>query len=371
MSLDFKKYSLLILILGATFSSFAQQAEGLVYNLRQNWVQYDIDSRGFMPSISQSSSNSVSFQIDTETYGNNLLYIKNYTDAYLFNGDILISELDKGEHLYEINSFTIHSKSKNFLISIYGTDVKKELKTYIVTEQFNIDVSNANAIASRDQAFTSFFILTSAFLLIGLIVIKLNSTELFSQYSNVSRVFALTTIDELIYKGRFFVNPGIQMVGWVSFSSAFILYNLFIKLNIHILSLRWIESSTIGFHSVLYFALSLSFMLFFVFRYVLIHIVSLIFDMSSTRNVHYASYLRLIFYLLLILQFIITLDYFLLVEVNSGLFLSVIFGLLLLIIILLGLRLSFIIKHTFIQLFLYLCATEIFLYVFVYKLVVG
>jgi len=371
MSLDFKKCWFLLVVLGASFSSIAQQVDGVVYNLRQNWVQYDIGSGGFMPSISQTRSNTVSFQIDTNTYRSQLLYIKNHAKAYLFNGNVLIAELGKGEFVFEIDSISRYGKSQNQLISIYGVNVKKDLETYIITANFKTDVSSATSIASRDQTFTSFFILISAFLLMGLIIIKLNSMEIFSQYSNISRVFSLNTIDELIYKGRFFVNPGVQMVAWVSFSSAFVLYYLFIKLNIHVLNFEWLETSSVGYHSVLYFALAFAFMLFFVSRYLLIYIMSLVFDMSSTRNVHYASYLRLTFYLLLLLQFIITLDYFLLIEISTGLFLTIIFGLLLLIIILLGLRLSFIIRHTFIQLFLYLCATEIFLYVFVYKLVVG
>ncbi len=367
----FKKYLILMLLFGAPYASFGQQNEGVVFNLRQNWVQYDVSAKSFMPVVSLIKGNTVSFQVDGIAYENQLLYIKNTKKAYLFNGSILIAELEKGSHYYKIDSLLKHTKSKKPILSIYGEKVKNNLNTYIVNRGFTPKVEITGTEINRDKAFTSFFIMASILLLAGLISIKLNSVELFSQYSNVSRVFNLTTIDELIYKGRFFVNPGIQIIAWISFSAAFIVYYFIIKLDIHFLSFGWIEYNTFGYHLFYLLSLSLAFIFFFMLRYLLIALMASVFDMSSTQNVHFAAYLRLTFYLLLVLQFIVTLDHFLLFEFSRGLFFVIIFGSLLSIIVLIGIRLSFIIKHTFVQLFLYLCATEIFLYVFVYKLVVG
>ena len=94
---DFNKYWLIIVLVGVFFPSVAQQTEGLIYNLKQNWVQYDLKAESFMPASSQSSGNTINFQVDGLLNKHHFLYIKNKNKAYLFNNNVLMTEL---KHYY-------------------------------------------------------------------------------------------------------------------------------------------------------------------------------------------------------------------------------------------------------------------------------
>lgn len=372
MSLTFKKYWLFWVLLCAPLLCIGQQTNGLIYNLRQNWVQYDKASESFLPVISQASGKAISFQLDGSQYINHYLYINNQKKAYLFFNDVLLLELSPKSHYFKIDSLLKVTEVQKPTLTLYGNNIKSDLLTYIVDNTFS-QQEDHSAVSThiRNKSFTSFFIIFSILLLAALIVIKFNSEDLFAQYSAVSKAFNLSTIDELIYKGRFFVNPGIQMIIWVSFSAGFVLYYIIIKLNIFWFELPLLDTGTILYHSIYLVILAAGFALLFLIRYLLIVSMAIIFNMSSIINVHFANLARLTFYLLLALQAIITLDYFSIIEFNRMVMLAIIFGSLFLIIILIGFRLSFIISHTFVQLFIYLCATEIFLFLFVYKLVLG
>jgi uncharacterized protein DUF4271 len=371
MLLGFKRVWFSILFVGISAIGIAQQVDGLIYNLRQNWEQYDEKAKSFLPAISQISGDVISFKIDGSQYENYILYIQTSKPAYLFFEDKLIGKLENGEHHFKVDSLLRQVGSSAPTLSIYGEDIKEGLITYIVSNSFATVSIESEDGHFRNKTFTSFFIIASIILLIGLILIKLNSKDLFIQYASVFRVFNFNTIDELIYKGRFFVNPGMQMIIWMSTSASFSLYYLIIKLNIYFFDISSMEAGTIAYHSIYVLFLIVGFVAYFLLKFLLIYSLSSVFDMQSSKNIHYASHLRLTFYLLIVLQTIITLDYFSIIGINRVLFLVIIFGALLTIIIFIGIRLSFIIRHSFIQLFLYLCGTEIFLYVFVYKLVVG
>ena len=205
----------------------------------------------------------------------------------------------------------------------------------------------------------------------GLVFIRIKTPELFLQYSSVQRALNPQTIDELIYKGRFFTTPGISMVVWISFASGLVLNILVNKLDIHILLLNGSVNVSSLYYFFFWLMLSGVFFLLFIFRYALVSALASIFDMTNIRNIHFASHLRLTSYLSLFLLVLVTLDYFSVIIIGKFLITGIVFGSLLSIIILIGLRLSFLIRHTFVHLFLYLCGTEIFLFVFVYKLVIG
>lgn len=371
MWLDFKKYLFSIIFIGTSFYGVTQQAEGLIFNLKQNWVQYDVAAESFLPAISQSGGNVISFKLDGNQYGNYKLYLKNSSKAYLFYENLLLTQLVEGEHYFAIDSLLLITKTSHPLLSIYGEGNNAKLNTLIVTNSFVAAESHVEETHVKNKSFTSFFIIASILLLAGLILLKINSSDMFSQYANISRALNLSTIDEIIYKGRFFVNPGIQMIGWMSLSAAFVLYYLLTKSNIQILDFAWIQPDSIFFSMLQLLVLAIGFMVLFVFRFVMISIMATIFDMKAIKNIHFASHLRLTFYLVLLLQVIITLDYFSIIPLNTITFLILIFGALFSIIVLIGFRLSNIVRHPFVQIFLYLCGTEIFLFVSVYKLVVG
>ncbi len=370
MWLGFNKHILFIMLLLPVLG-LAQNDNGLLYNLKQNWVQYDEDAKSFMPAISQNTGNTISFMLDGEQYEHQLLYINNSNEVHLFYKKILLQKLRAGEHYLDIDSIASVVKTSKPILSLYGKDIKNRLTTLIVSNSFLPQEKSSEEGYFKNKSFTSFFIIISIFLLGALALIKFRSNDLFSQYANVSRAFNFTTIDEIIYKGGFFINPSVQLVSWMSVSAAFILYYLIAQLNINVLEISWVEQSTMAFHLVYLLTLSVGFFVLFVVRYLLVSLVASIFDMSSIRNIHFATHLRLTFYLLLVLQVIITLDYFSVLPFNTVAILIIVFGSLFSIIVLIGIRLSFIIRHPFVQIFLYLCGTEIFLFVFVFKLVVG
>ncbi|MCF6359552.1 MAG: DUF4271 domain-containing protein [Cyclobacteriaceae bacterium] len=370
MWLGFKKQLFLYLLLSPAIIK-GQQTDGVVYNLKQNWVQYNVEAESFMPAISQSSGSSISFLVDGEQYRNQKLYIRNSKTVYLFYETTLITKLNAGNHVLDIDSLSEITQTLKPVLTLYGQKVKNKLATLIVSPSFSSTPYKAEEEHIRSKSLTSFFIIISILLLVGLILIKVNSPDLYAQYANFSRALNLTTIDEIIYKGGFFANPSIQLVTWMSFSASFVLYFLMAQLDIQLIEINLGEQSTLFFHSVQLFVLASGFLLFFVLKYILVVGVAYIFDMSSTVNIHFATHLRLTFYLLLFLQTIITLNYFSILPISTLVILFVTFGALFAIIVLIGFRLSFIVRHPFVQIFLYLCGTEIFLFVFVLKLVVG
>jgi len=366
----FKQLFVLSMFACSSFLGMAQQANGVIYDLRQNWVQYDEGAESFLPVVSQTSGNSVSFKLDANQFGSYRLFIETTQNAHLFHKNVLLTEIPSGIHYYNLDSLIEQTGNLTPMLSIYGNDIKAGLTTLIVEKNHIPTKTNLGETSIKNKAFTSFFILVSILLLAGLSIIKMVSHDIFSQYTNTSRIFSFTTLDEIIYKGRFFTNPSIQIISWMSASAAFILYLLLTKLNIHFLDLGWVNHNSMLFHVAHLVIFTGGFLTLFIIRYMLIIGMASIFDMSSISNIHFASHLRLTFYLLLVLQTISTFDYFSVFQINVDLFLFIVFGGLFTIIVLIGIRLSFIIRHPFVQIFLYLCGTEIFLFVFVYKLVV-
>ncbi len=370
MWLGFKKYFILFILLAPQCVK-GQQEEGVIYNLKQNWVQYNVEAESFMPAISQAAGSSVSFLVDGDQFSGKKLYIHNTKQVHLFYENILLAKLDVGNHLFDIDSLLLVTQSVKPLLTLYGSKVKTNLATFVVVPPFKNIQDSTEKAHLRNKTFTSFFIIVSVLLLIGLVLIKFNSHDLFTQYANFSRAFNFTTIDEMIYKGGFFANPSIQLVSWMSLSAGLVLYFLMVQLDIHLIQISWISHFSIIFHVVQLIVLAIGFLWLFILRYLIVAVMAYIFDMSSIKNIHFATHLRLTFYLLLFLQAIITLDYFSILPISTFVFLTVTFGLLFAIIVLIGIRLSFIVRHPFVQIFLYLCGTEIFLFVFVFKLVVG
>ncbi|MCF6352521.1 MAG: DUF4271 domain-containing protein [Cyclobacteriaceae bacterium] len=355
----------------SSFLGVAQQANGVIYDLRQNWVQYDEEAESFLPVVAQTSGNSVSFKLEANQFGGYWLFIETTKKAHLFHKNVLLTEIPKGAHYYSLDSLFEQIGNLTPMLSIYGNDIKVGLTTLIVKKNHIPTKADLAEVHIKNKLFTSFFIIVSILLLAGLAIIKIISHDIFSQYTNTLRIFSFTTLDEIIYKGRFFANPNIQLISWMSASAAFILYLLLTKLNIHFIDLGWVNHNSMLFHIIHLFIFAVGFLILFIIRYMLIIGMGSIFDMPSISNIHFASHLRLTFYLLLVLQTISTFDYFSVFHINVDLFLFIVFGGLFTIIVLIGIRLSFIIRHPFVQIFLYLCGTEIFLFVFVYKLVVG
>lgn len=363
--------SVIIFMLLFTLNGQAQPQQKVVYNLQQNWEHYNPFNQGFLPAIGQTKTNAIYFNLDIQKYGNYTLYIYSPQKQYLFYQNKLLTTMSKGSHFYNIDSLgkTLgHTLPK---LTIYSRVATTEMQTLIVDGSFKAaKIANVQS-HKRVKSFTTYLIFATLLLLLWLIFIKFKHHDIYEQYTHVFRAFNLTTTDELIYKGRFFVAPGVHMLTWMSFAAAFILYYIIFKLDIHYLGITWSQPDTVSFHFWHLVLLAFGFMALFIVRYVLVATMAYVFDMQTTRNIHFATHLRLTFYLLLLLLSIVVVDYFLAIPAGGAFLLTVTFGFLFLIILLIGARLSFMVRHSFVQIILYLCATEIFLFVFVYKLVVG
>ena len=371
MWLGFKPLWVSFFLIVIAFTSYAQKSNGLVYNLKQNWVQYDENVNGFLPAIINESTNAISFKLNGRQFRNHNLYIYNSGKASLFYGNVLLTPLSVGGHNFDLDSLVNYLKTETPLLTIYGSNLKSSTQTLIVDKSYS-SVSNLEPKEHfRSSPFTTYYIFALSLLFVGLILIKTKSIDLFAQYNSIQRALNPKTIDEVIYKGRFFTNPSIAMILWMSFSSAFVLNFLINKLNINFVIFANFDSGTVSFFIINWVTLSIGFLVLFVIRYWLVYLMSLIFDMLSTKSIHFASHLRLTYLLLLVLLVLITLDYFSIMPFSKTYIIGILFGSLLIIIILIGFRLTFANKHAFVYKFLYLCGTEIFLYVFVYKLVVG
>ena len=363
MWLNFKaKWVVSLLVICSAFESNAQQSE-VIYNLRQNWVQYSTSSKGYLPVVTNIPTGAISFDLDCNQYQGKVLFIySNVAKAYLFHNKTLITHLSSQGNYIDIDSLSEKLGSSELFLTVYQSSSGIGLQTYIVNSGYRHDKNEAGEQKILNPGFASYFIIISIFLYVGLVLIKLRYPELFNQYGSFQRTFNPQTIDELIYKGRFFVAPGIIMIIWMSLTSGFITSYLANK----------VGSGGSTFRVVLeWLGFSSGFFIMFLLRYMLITGLAQVFDMAAIRNVHFANLLRLIYYLIIVLLVAITLDNFSVLDFEKTFFLKVIFGALFIMIILIGIRLSFIIRHTFVHLFLYLCGTEIFLFAFVYKVVVG
>lgn len=370
MWLDFKAKGVVIVLMCFVFTANAQQSK-VVYNLRQNWVEYNEASKGFLPAVSNKLSGAISFELDCSQYrGKKLFIYTNAPEAYLFYNNVLIANLNGAGSYFDVDSLASVLGSTQPLLTLFRSAKGEGVETLIVEKDYVYEPKEVIKHHTVKSDFTSFFIIVSILLYIGLTIIKVKYPELFNQYASLQRSFNPQTIDELIYKGRFFTIPGIIMIIWMSLASGFILSYLINKLDVVNLGLIALSTPAIG-NVFTWLILSAIFLFILLIRYGLIAVMASIFDMSNVRNIHFASYLRLTFYLLVILLLAITLEYFSIIAFGKTFILWLVFASLTVIIAMIGIRLSLIIRHTFVHLFLYLCATEIFLFAFVYKLVVG
>ncbi|MCB0494897.1 MAG: DUF4271 domain-containing protein [Cyclobacteriaceae bacterium] len=364
------KWGAFLFFVSLSLVSNAQQSK-VIYNLRQNWVQYNENSKGYLPVISNDPGQTLSFELDCNSYkGKELFIYPGSAKSYLFFNNQLISELSPKGSFYDIDSLSDRLGGKMLFLSLYSSvPPNANTQTYIVEKGFRYESKEAKHAQDRSTAFTAYFIVVSILLYLGLVLIKLRYPELYNQYASLQRSLNPQTIDELIYKGRFFAIPGVIMIFWISLTTGFVLSYLLNKLDI-MAYVPGFSNWSLS-YPVLWLLFSVIFFITYLLRYGLISAMSVVFDMSAIRNIHFANLLRLTYYLLILLLVVTTLDYFSVVHLSEQLLLWLIFGSLFLIIVLVGIRLSLIIRHTFVHLFLYLCATEIFLFAFVYKLVVG
>lgn len=354
-------------LLFMSISVFGQQ---VVHDLEPEWVYFDIDNQGFLPAVMEVGAGSaISFELPTDDYGQFYLRLILGEEAYLFHNNQLVLGLPQGTTYLPIDSLRDALKVANPMLTIYSEYLSKGLSTSVVESRGGEVVLVSDR--AKDAAFNDFFILAGVILLVGFVFLRLAFSDVFNQYADFLRIFDLKTIDELIYKLHFFGRPNIYfqilvslLVGWslIAFHHSYptVLNNDLFKGegdSFSGLVFTWLKLSSFSFALLL-------------LKYIIIYLSSSLFAFNSV-NVHYASHLRLVFWLaILVASFTVVNYFFYQTAIVHVIFLGTMF-LSVARIILIFLRLLRITSHTVLHLLLYLCATEIIPFVFIYKLVIG
>ncbi len=361
-----KQLLVLLMIIGSTPLSGQQ----LVYDLTPDWVYFDVGDEGFLPAVMEKGEkNAISFTLPANEFDKFYLRIVVNGPAYLFHDKELVQKLAAGTTYLQVDSL---KKALNVItpqLTVFSNELATGLSTVIVDSpggSVNIDkevVKNAD--------FNNFFVLATTLLLLALVLLRIFFNEVASQYFSWLRIVDVKTMDELIYKLKFFGSPNNYFIFLMSLITAL---NLMAFNYIHpaILNPDLFDAAATSLSSYLLTWLYLSVLAFIVIflKYLIIYGFSFLFEFKTAR-IHFASHLRIVFLALLILFTLSLIDYFFillnLVHIIywGGLLLTIIR------IILLFLRLLRLTNHTVLHLLLYLCATEIIPLVFVYKLVMG
>ena len=351
----------------STTTLFGQQ---LVYDLTPDWVYFDSDDQGFLPAIMEKGEKSaVSFTLPASEFDKFYLRIIVNRPAYLFHDMQLVKKLPLGTSYLKVDSLKTSLNSNTPLLTIFSNDLSSGLSTVIVDTPGKEESIAEEVVKSAD--FNNFFVLSATLLMAMLVLLRILYSEVAGQYFTLLRVVDIKTMDELIYKLRFFGVPNVYFILLMSMITSWIVI-AFNHNHPAIINPELFDAAATSFSSYMlsWFFLTLVATCIVFFKYAIISLFSYLFEFK-TAGIHFASHLRIVFLSLIVLAALTFADYFILSKnIESILYWGVLF-LTLLRIILLFLRLLRLTNHTVLHLLLYLCATEIIPFVFIYKLVIG
>lgn len=361
---------ILLLILVSFMAQSNALGQGIVHNLEPEWTYYDEGEQGFLPAVMQSDQGkTVSFPLSVDDYNQFYLSIGLAEKGYLFHNNKLLAILPAGTTNLKIDSLASLLSGTPPTLTIYGDNLTSGLTTVIANEK-DTELTLAQVRSYNDQ-FLNFFIIVGLALLVALVVLRTMFLDVFSQYTDLLRLVDLKTMDELIYKLRFFSTPNIYFILFMSMLVSWAL----ISFNEHhptIISPYLIDltGDTFGSYLLMWFKITILAALILLGKYVLLIVLSGLFAFNSLA-IHYASHLRMVFWTVLIIGAFMILDqYFMLPALVHVIYLgTLVFAALR--ITLIFLRLMRLGSHTILHLLLYLCATELIPFVFIYKVVIG
>ena len=358
---------LVLLMMISNAPLFGQQ---LVYDLTPDWVYFDAGDKGFLPAVMEKGEKTaISFTLPADEFDKFYLRIIVSKPAYLFHDKHLVKKLPQGTTYLQVDSLKKALNLTTPQLTVFSNELASGLSTVIVDsigDEVNIDSEVINNVD-----FNNFFILSATLLLLSLVLLRIFYHELNSQYFSLLRIVDIKTMDELIFKVKFFGVPNNYFIVLMGLITA---WNMIAFNQIHpaVLNPELFDAAATSFSSYLLSWLYLSMGAFIIvfLKYLLIYTISFLFEFK-TAGIHFASHLRIVFLSLLILSALTLVDHFF---VSLNLVHVIFWGALLLTlirIILLYLRLLRLTNHTVLHLLLYLCATEIIPFVFIYKLVIG
>lgn len=368
----FKRYSkykrqiLTLCILAIAMHASAQQ---LVYDLRQEWVYFSPENKGFLPFDEQNLQNKViSFRLADPEFNQFYLSIFVIEKSYLFYGTKLIATIPAGVTNLKIDSLRNTLGDRQPFITIYGHKLLPQLITEVRTQPLSPGKVLSYQPIRYVNEFSNFFYFSATLIFLLFVFLKTQFSELAGQYLLFQRTFKVKTIDELIYKIPYLRFPNIffiaiisSMVGFATLSFMYFYPEQILFLGINprvstfwILILNWIEISGLV-------------LILTILKYFLTIAMSSLFSLNIA-NIHFASSLRLLLSFSFLLMFLTLILYFLIGLLSLPIYLLIILLAILSMQLILFFKLSLVTTHTLLYIIVYLCATEIIPIIVLFKI---
>jgi hypothetical protein len=369
MLLNFKNkiINILVLTVLSVTAGFGQQ---VVYDLAPDWVYFDFHERGFLPAVMANGDKvAISFTLPEDEFDRFYLRIIVNSPAYLFHNQQLIRILEQGPTYLPVDSLKSYLSTSTPQLTIYGQDLIRGLSTEIVSSGGGF--AEIPMTRPKNNAYNNYFIMVLLLFMIGLVLLQSLFSELTGQYFALTRTLDTKTMDEPIYKIRFLGVPNIYFIALMSLAISWVMVS-YHQSNPAVLLPDLFDATVANFSSYMVTWLLLAGLAFliFVIKYFLVFSMSGLFAFK-TAGIHFASHLRLEFWTLLLVALLTIVDHFFIIHwLVHVLFIGTILFTILRIIFIF-LRLLRLTNHTILHLLLYLCATEIIPFVFIYKLVIG
>jgi|GEM_PF-4326705 len=351
--------------------SYTAKSQQIIYDLKQEWVTYDEQVKGFLPTeLSGQGHHSISFGIPENKYDNFFLQIHVKRAAYLFCSDVLVQPLTAGNNLIRIDQLKKVCGPGHLFLTVYSGESIMDLNTYVVSAATPV-IENNTLTPLRSHGYMNAFIIINILLLSSFVIVRFSYPDVSRQYLFLGRIISFRTIDELIYKIGPFSVPNIWMIVWISAVGGVCVISFVHANGLLALAglLNKLPESFVG-YILRWLGVSLALFILFFLKYLIVNLFSYVFAFK-TGNHHFAGHLRLSF-LIVVIVFIMSLGN----ELSVGhpylsLLTTVTILLSVLRIFILFFKLSSQSTSTVIHLILYLCATEFIPLILVFNLAVG
>lgn len=349
--------------------AFAADAQYLVRDLAQDWLEYNQEEKGFLPVDQQKlETEIINFSLSTAELDPFYLVIGVREEATLFYQDKLIATLHPGYSSFKIDSLkSALGDSKPFL-AIYGSQLLPYLETAVYTSSKPVDSMTIYEPVRFANSFSNYVYTVATVILLFFVLLRVRMSEVTEQYFLIQRSIRFKTIDELIYKVPYLRSPNIWFLVFIAslfgYSTSIFMY--FYPNELHFFGWNPLSS---GYGDLLLFWVLVTLVIFIglVLKYLLTVMISSLFGLNVT-NVHYASSLRLILLLGLILASLSFLQFTLGVNVPEMVYWMILIVSLIIIELILFFKLTLVTTYTLLYIIVYLCATEIIPVVFLFKL---
>jgi hypothetical protein len=353
----------------AMASSLSINGQQLVRDLAQDWLEYNVDERGFLPVDEQKlETGIINFSLATQELDPFYLVIGVREEATLFYKDELLATLHPGYTSFRIDSLKSALHDNQPFLAIYGKQLLPYLKTAVYTQPIRSPKMEIYEPVRFANAFSNFVYTSSTIILLFFVLLKVRLPEITEQYLLVQRSLRLKTIDELIYKIAYLKLPNIWFLVFIASLYGFATSIFMYFYPNELLFFGW-NPLSFNYGSLLVFWFLVTFVIFIgiVLKYLLTAIIAALFGLNIT-NVHYASSLRLILLLGLVLASLGFGQFVLQINVNEMVYWIILILSLVIIEVILFFKLTLVTSHTLLYIIVYLCATEIIPVVFLFKL---